>query len=431
LNKEGPDKKKDLLKQISDLSILHEQRKFQELFDISYSLNKKYPKNINILNSLALASIELENLKMAKQSYIDMFDLDVKSEFSYIFSNAGNLFFDTGDNNKSIEFHEKAIDLDSKNLTALRGLGLALENSGNVKKAIECYKKGLEIDSNNDSINFHLANVYRVQNRFDEAIHHYELSDTKLSKTNQLECIYKSNNKNLFNEKLKNFITNKTIEPLVASLSSHASIRFDQNDEYTFCKNPFDYICTANLYNDERFNDTFITGLVEEINQSNISKKTQSLLKNGYQSSGNLFLNDSPNMKIMESIVMDSIKSFRTKFSDKNCDLIKNWPKDFSVISWLIIIKKGGNLLAHMHKHGWISGSIYLNIPKKISKDEGNIKFSLHGADYPHDNKAYPSKIVDITKGNMVLFPSSLFHSTIPFSSEEERLTLAFDVIPN
>ena len=39
-------------------------------------------------------------------------------------------------------------------------------------------------------------------------------------------------------------------------------------------------------------------------------------------------------------------------------------------------------------------------------------------------------KIVDISKGDMVSFPSSLFHSTIPFSSEEDRITLAFDIIP-
>jgi len=430
MKKEVVDKKNELIKQIRYVSNLFDQKKFQESFDLSYSLNREYPKNINILNCLALSSIELENLNMAKQSYIEILDLDVKQEFSHIFSNAGNLFFDTGDINKSIEFHKKAIDLDNKNLTSLRGLGLASENSGNSQKAIEYYKKGLEIDRDNDLINFHLANVYRVQERFDEAIQHYELSNTHLSKTNQLECIYRSNNKKLFNEKLKSFIGNSKIEPLVAALSSHASVRFDQNDEYSFCKNPFDYVCTANLYDDKRFTDEFILKFIEEINQSKISKKTQSLLKNGFQSSGNLFLNNSPNIKIMESIVMDGVNSFRHKFSDKDCGIIKNWPKNFTVIGWIIIMKKGGNLLAHMHKHGWVSGSIYLNIPKKISKNEGNIQFSYHGSDYPHDNKAYPNKMVDINKGNMVLFPSSLFHSTIPFSSEEERITLAFDVIP-
>ena len=39
-------------------------------------------------------------------------------------------------------------------------------------------------------------------------------------------------------------------------------------------------------------------------------------------------------------------------------------------------------------------------------------------------------KIVDINKGSLVLFPSSLFHRTIPFISQEERHSIAFDLIP-
>ena len=103
---------------------------------------------------------------------------------------------------------------------------------------------------------------------------------------------------------------------------------------------------------------------------------------------------------------------------------------EFPKAIWIIDIKKGGNLKSHMHKLGWLSGSLYLNIPKKEDPSEGNIVFSLHGADYPHDDKIFPSKEVDINKNDIVLFPSSIFHHTLPFNSEENRVTLAFDVYP-
>jgi hypothetical protein len=32
--------------------------------------------------------------------------------------------------------------------------------------------------------------------------------------------------------------------------------------------------------------------------------------------------------------------------------------------------------------------------------------------------------------GDIVLFPSSLFHRTIPFNSNEERICIAFDLKP-
>ncbi|MDC0553543.1 2OG-Fe(II) oxygenase family protein [Candidatus Pseudothioglobus singularis] len=36
---------------------------------------------------------------------------------------------------------------------------------------------------------------------------------------------------------------------------------------------------------------------------------------------------------------------------------------------------------------------------------------------------------MNVVTGNLVLFPASLTHFTIPFESEEDRIVLAFDVI--
>jgi hypothetical protein len=44
--------------------------------------------------------------------------------------------------------------------------------------------------------------------------------------------------------------------------------------------------------------------------------------------------------------------------------------------------------------------------------------------------KKNPTKIIDVVTGNLVLFPASLLHYTIPFDSKDERTVLAFDVIP-
>ena len=40
-------------------------------------------------------------------------------------------------------------------------------------------------------------------------------------------------------------------------------------------------------------------------------------------------------------------------------------------------------------------------------------------------------KIVLTEKGKVVFFPSSVFHRTIPFKSNEERICIAFDVKPH
>jgi len=93
-------------------------------------------------------------------------------------------------------------------------------------------------------------------------------------------------------------------------------------------------------------------------------------------------------------------------------------------------MKSGGNLGAHMHKEGWLSGSFYLNVPESLGKDDGNIVFSLGGGGYPTDGKYYEQKIVEVKERDICMFPSSLFHCTIPFESSEERISFAFDVKP-
>ena len=43
---------------------------------------------------------------------------------------------------------------------------------------------------------------------------------------------------------------------------------------------------------------------------------------------------------------------------------------------------------------------------------------------------AYLTRTVAPAEGTMVLFPSYLWHNTIPFESEHERISISFDVFP-
>jgi hypothetical protein len=40
-------------------------------------------------------------------------------------------------------------------------------------------------------------------------------------------------------------------------------------------------------------------------------------------------------------------------------------------------MKSGGNLKPHIHTEGWLSGSIYINVPQKLKDDSGNLVVSL------------------------------------------------------
>jgi len=420
----------ELNKRITDSANLLKQKKYQDALDLLKELLSVYPNNMGVINNLALAYKNLGNYSQARSIFLKILDMEKDLNQSNVYTNAGNLFFSMGELEKCIEASKIALECDDKNVSALANMGLSYNEQGNSDEAISCFKRALEIEPKNDIINYYLANIYRVLMEYKKAINHYELTNQRLAKSNQLECIYKDNNRKLFNEKLNLLSKNDALQPLVASLSAHAAIRYEQEDTYPFCKNPMDLIHSIDLFEDERFSEQLISKLGDEINQSGLSKKTQSLLDKGVQSSGNLFLQDLPNIKLIQEIIKDNIDKYRDKFSNQEALFIKSWPQLWGLHGWLIIMQQGGSLLGHMHKEGWLSGSIYLKIPKKNLPNEGDIKFSLNGGAYPYDKETFPEKIINIKRGSMVMFPSSLFHSTIPFHSNEERITLAFDVIP-
>jgi len=83
-----------------------------------------------------------------------------------------------------------------------------------------------------------------------------------------------------------------------------------------------------------------------------------------------------------------------------------------------------------MHKDGWISGSLYLAIERRPGTSEGNIVFTKSGPDYPAENGPFPEEEYEVNYGDIILFPSSLFHSTIENGDMGRRVVLAFDIKP-
>jgi len=89
-----------------------------------------------------------------------------------------------------------------------------------------------------------------------------------------------------------------------------------------------------------------------------------------------------------------------------------------------------GHHVNHVHPMGWISSSYYVDVPdvvKGSKTQEGWIKFGE--PDIPGLN-LQAEKHIEPKAGRLVLFPSYMWHSTIPFSGNQTRLTLPFDVAP-
>ena len=96
-------------------------------------------------------------------------------------------------------------------------------------------------------------------------------------------------------------------------------------------------------------------------------------MTNGYQTTGNLFDRKDKEIVKIESIIHSEIDRYRAYFGDSEEGIISRWPSNYSLHGWLISMRSGGELASHMHDNGWLSGSIYINVPPKINTDSGNL----------------------------------------------------------
>ncbi len=101
--------------------------------------------------------------------------------------------------------------------------------------------------------------------------------------------------------------------------------------------------------------------------------------------------------------------------------------------SWSSRLMDCGFHVNHIHPNGWISSCYYVGVPDAV-KDEkekqGWIKFGESGFTQLGDKNPPPRLTVQPQPGRLVLFPSYMWHGTVPFHGPTPRTTIAFDVIP-
>lgn len=99
---------------------------------------------------------------------------------------------------------------------------------------------------------------------------------------------------------------------------------------------------------------------------------------------------------------------------------------------WATVLKAGGHQEPHIHHLAWLSGVYYARLPEGIHPDDpsrsGWIEFGQPPSRYPCRAR-YPTECVCPREGMLLMFPSYLFHRTIPLQGDDIRISFAFDVI--
>ena len=156
-------------------------------------------------------------------------------------------------------------------------------------------------------------------------------------------------------------------------------------------------------------------------------------LRGGTQTSGPLFARPDPAIQQFREAVREAAERAVAELPDDPTHPFlsrKSTRFGFSG-SWSVRLAAGGHHVSHVHSQGWMSSAYYARLPDANEQArqgrEGWIQFGV-----PPEHLGLilpPRRVVEPSPGKLVLFPSYMWHGTIPFE-RGDRLTAAFDYQP-
>lgn len=96
--------------------------------------------------------------------------------------------------------------------------------------------------------------------------------------------------------------------------------------------------------------------------------------------------------------------------------------------SWSVRLTRQGHNVPHTHAMGWISTAFYVALPEAEqlgAPPAGHIAFGTPPPELGLDLQPY--RTIAPQPGRLAVFPSTMWHSTVPFD-DGERLVIAFDI---
>lgn len=155
-------------------------------------------------------------------------------------------------------------------------------------------------------------------------------------------------------------------------------------------------------------------------------------MRNGTQSSRGLLPDSSPAVAAFLKALTAPIAAYQREVGrDPSHPLLARNANPARLVGcWSVRLRKSGFHVNHIHPHGWLSSAYYVSVPAESDDPEarsGWIKFGEPRFAAPN---ATASRFVQPRPGRLVLFPSYMWHGTVPLRDNETRLTIAFDALP-
>ncbi len=345
-----------------------------------------------------------------------------------VYNNMGFILYTQNKYSEAIKELNRAIVLKRDYAEAFLNLGMVYLNLKKYREAIKFFDQSLVYDKKLLSVYYYLGECFKNIKDIDKALSHYTLSHHQKTNSRILECYFILNKKKEYQKLISSISKNDPDNRRIAAISAYISNQFNIRNTYSFCQEPLNFILKNNIKKNMENDGLEIQELIKEISDKKFTWELFGKTTIGGSSVYNLTQLGITSLSKLQNILVNEILNYKKNFKNEKCTFIQKWPKKYKFNIWSNILKSKGYNTSHIHPAGWLSGVVYLKVPSNIKKNEAGIEFSLHAKDYPIKIKNIPTITIVPKVCDLVLFPSSLFHKTIPFKSRSERMIIAFDI---
>lgn len=448
---------------------------YKEAIDAFDKAILRNPNDVTAWHNKGVTYRQSGEASLALQCYIRIYNrAENIAEFQF---NLGCAYYDLADFDRAKEHLRLAVQINSNYIEAHEALNKLLWEQG-ASDFLSSYK-AVEKDNNRLSfeMSYSLANQLILSKQFDKA-EEFIIKEKDLHTKNDLllhslASIYLRNNKKLDiaqsllqeaiakeplitrykidlacvhliqgvpKDALNLLYEARTIEPLNQEIWAYIGIcwRMQGDDRADWLNNYDNFVFAQEIIYPKGYKslDSFINDLSEYIDsqhQSKFSPLDQSVV-NGTQTMGNLLQNSHPLIEAYKISLNSSIQNYLNRLpKDPKHPFTDRMRQSYKIAGcWSVKLTNNGFHNNHVHPKGWLSGPTYITVPRQIhSKDPAKAGWVKFGESCLNLGMSeHIGKYVCPEKGINVLFPSFMWHGTIPFTADTPRITIPCDVDP-
>lgn len=356
-------------------------------------------------------------------------------------NNLGNLLLSRDETEQAIGLFKTAIDSDPNHPFAYHNLANAFLKKGDPAAALSTTEQGLVHSPKNHLLWFVRGNSLLHKKQWVEAIAAYQKAQQGGSipglKFNLGICYLMEKSAK---HALACFEEALLYEPRRMDIHAYKAIALTESAQIAEASVILDYdrlLKQSSILDAEGYPDwgTYAEALTQDIlSHPSLEWERSTTATRGGGHTGSLLENPTPVLQATERMIRREVDHYiSTLPSDTYPAFLSLKPRRYYINLWAVVIEETGYQIPHLHSSGWLSGVFYLQVPSSIRADDarhaGWIEFGQPGYDLPYSGK-YTLKKIFPEPGKLMLFPSYVFHRTIPTIGKDRRISVAFDIVP-